>query len=110
MQNALIYNPDDTICAISTAPGVGGIAVARVSGREALVKVSAIWKGKDLAVVPTHTAHLGKIIGPDGEILDEAVATVFRNPASFTGEDVVEISVHGSRWIQAQLKIGRAHV
>lgn len=103
MQNALIYNPDDTICAISTAPGVGGIAVARVSGREALVKVSAIWKGKDLAVVPTHTAHLGKIIGPDGEILDEAVATVFRNPASFTGEDVVEISVHGSRWIQAQL-------
>lgn len=103
MQNALIYNPDDTICAISTAPGVGGIAVARVSGREAFVKVSAIWKGKDLAVVPTHTAHLGKIIGPDGEILDEAVATVFRNPASFTGEDVVEISVHGSRWIQAQL-------
>lgn len=94
----------DTICAISTPVGVGGIAVARVSGREALAVVDKIWHGVPLVGVASHTAHLGWIVDPDsGERLDQGVATVFRAPASFTGEDVVELGVHGSRWIQREL-------
>lgn len=103
MQDALIYNSDDTICAISTAPGTGGIAVARVSGHNTVAIVSKIWKGKNLNDVASHSAHLGIVYDCNHEILDEAVATVFRNPNSFTGEDVVELSIHGSRWIQSQL-------
>ncbi len=101
--NNLIYNQGDNICAISTAPGVGGIAVARVSGPEAIGIVAKIWRGKDLTNVKGHTVHFGKILDCDGAELDDALATVFRNPSSFTGEDVVELSVHGSRWIQSQL-------
>lgn len=92
-----------TICAISTAPGVGGIAVARVSGPDAFEIVDKIWQGKKLANVHTHTAHLGNVLDRNGNILDQALVTVFRGPASFTGEDVVEISVHGSTYIQAEL-------
>ncbi len=103
IQDSLIYNNGDTICAISTAPGIGGIAVIRVSGPDAIANVKKIWKGRDLETVDSHTAHLGKVLDADGEMLDECVATVFRNPTSFTGEDVVEVSVHGSKWIQAQL-------
>jgi len=79
--------------------------VARVSGPEAIRIVQDIWKGKRLAEVPSHTAHLGMIIDTDnsGEPLDQAVATVFRAPASFTGDDVVELSVHGSTYIQNAL-------
>jgi tRNA modification GTPase len=95
---------DDTICAIATAPGVGGIAVARVSGPEAIDVVQRLWHGKNLTGVGTHTAHLGNIADPDtNETLDQAVATVFRAPRSFTGQNVVEIAVHGSRYIQRQL-------
>lgn len=103
MDDALIYNSDDTICAISTAPGTGGIAVARVSGSNAIKLVSKIWQGKNLNEVASHSAHLGTVYDCNSEVLDEAVATVFRNPKSFTGEDVVELSIHGSRWIQSQL-------
>lgn len=99
----LIYNHNDTICAISTAPGVGGIAVARISGAQAFEITGKIWVGKNLEEVTSHSAHLGKVLDSEGQELDEAVATVFRAPASFTGENVVELSVHGSRWIQAQL-------
>ena len=99
----LIYNHNDTICAISTAPGVGGIAVARISGAQAFEITGKIWVGKNLEEVTSHSAHLGKVLDSEGQELDEAIATVFRAPASFTGENVVELSVHGSRWIQAQL-------
>lgn len=95
----------DTICAISTPPGTGGIAVARISGPSAIDIVQNIWKGKDLTGVKSHTAHLGMIVDTDdgNEPLDQAVATVFRNPASFTGDDVVELAVHGSTYIQSAL-------
>lgn len=93
-----------TICAISTPPGVGGIAVARISGPKALEIVGKVWHGKNLAAAESHTAHLGDIIDPaDGQMLDNAVATTFRAPHSFTGEDVVELSIHGSTWIQREL-------
>ena len=94
---------DDTICAISTPHGVGGIAVARVSGADAITIVDKIWKGKPLTDAASHTAHLGTIIDEQGDAIDQAVATIFRAPRSFTGENVVEIAVHGSRWVQREL-------
>lgn len=93
---------DDTICAVSTAPGVGGIAVIRVSGAQARQIVDRVWRGKRLDSVASHTAHLGSIVDESGEVIDSAVATVFCAPASFTGDDVVELSVHGSAWIQRE--------
>lgn len=99
-----IMRQSTTICAISTAPGVGGIATARISGPQALEIVDRIWQGKALVNVKSHTAHLGTIIDPaTSEPLDTGVAVVFLSPRSFTGEDVVEITVHGSRWIQREL-------
>ena len=92
-----------TICAISTPPGRGGIAVARISGPDAISIVDRIWKGRPLAKATTHTAHLGTILSCDNTPLDTALATIFRAPASFTGENVVEISIHGSTYIQQQL-------
>ncbi len=104
MNTELYYNPDDTICAISTPPGTGGVAIARVSGKDTFTIVSRIWKGKDISRMESHTAHLGEITDPnDSTVLDQAVLTVFRAPRSFTGEDVAEISIHGSRWIQRRL-------
>ncbi len=97
-----IYDKE-TICAISTPAGIGGIAIIRVSGDDAIAVVDKIWQGKSLSKVDSHTAHLGRIVDSDGSVLDETVATIFRNPASFTGEDVVEISCHGSRYIQQRL-------
>ncbi len=102
-QLASTQHNEDTICAVSTPAGKGGIAVVRVSGRDAIQVVMKSWHGADLASVPTHTLHLGRITDASGETLDEVVAAVFRGPRSFTGEDVVELSCHGSMWVQRQL-------
>ena len=93
----------DTICAVSTPQGRGGIAVIRVSGPQALDIVQRCWHGKPLADMATHTVHLGNVVDHDGELLDQAVLTIFRAPNSFTGEDVVELTCHGSTWIQQQV-------
>ncbi|MDE7376855.1 MAG: tRNA uridine-5-carboxymethylaminomethyl(34) synthesis GTPase MnmE, partial [Muribaculaceae bacterium] len=91
-----------TICAISTPAGSGGIAVARISGPQAVAIADSVWQGRPLSQAASHTAHLGTVM--DGaEPLDQAVATVFRAPRSFTGEDVVELSVHGSTYVQRRL-------
>lgn len=103
MEQLNISKNNDTICAISTPAGVGGIAVIRVSGDDTFNIVGKCWKGKDLSQVESHTVHLGKIIDQNQEILDEVVATVFKAPNTFTGEDVIEISCHGSIWIQNQI-------
>lgn len=92
-----------TICAISTPPGRGGIAICRVSGPQAIDIVNSLWQGKRLSTVVSHTAHYGNITNDKNETLDQAVVTVFRSPKSFTGENVVEISVHGSIYIQQAL-------
>ena len=94
---------DDTICAVSTPSGLGGIAVVRISGPKAVGIADLVWKGRRLADVESHTAHLGYIVDEAGETVDQAVATVFRAPNSFTGENVVELSVHGSLWIQREV-------
>lgn len=93
----------DTICAISTPAGMGGIAVVRVSGSRAIEIVGKRWQGKNLDECDSHTVHLGRINDSQGNVLDEVVITLFRNPRSFTGEDVIEIACHGSTWIQQQL-------
>lgn len=99
-----IFNPEDTICAISTPAGIGGIAVIRLSGRNAIEVLTKIWHGSDPTLWMSHTAHFGRLVDPlrENETLDECVATLFRGPNSFTGEDTVELSVHGSRWIQRE--------
>jgi tRNA modification GTPase len=93
----------DTICAVSTPQGRGGIAVIRVSGPEALDIVQQRWQGKPLADMASHTVHMGRLVDVSGELLDQAVLTVFKAPNSFTGEDVVELACHGSTWIQQQV-------
>lgn len=95
-------DPTSTICAPATAPGIGAISVIRVSGAEALNLVTAVFKGHKLNEVPSHTVHFGKIT--DGEkVIDEVLATVFVAPASYTGEHTVEISCHGSTFIQQRI-------
>jgi len=69
--------------------------VIRVSGKNAIQKVQSCFKGKDLTTVDSHTIHFGKIIKRDGRVVDEVLATVFKSPKSYTGEDTVEISCHG---------------
>ena len=93
----------DTICAVATAPGTAGIAVVRVSGPQAFTICDTLWRGKKLSDCQSHTAHLGTVRDTDATVLDQAVATVFRGPHSYTGEDVVELSVHGSPYVQYRL-------
>ena len=93
----------DTICAVATAPGSAGIAVVRVSGPQAFTICDTLWRGKKLSDCQSHTAHLGTVRDTDATVLDQAVATVFRGPHSYTGEDVVELSVHGSPYVQYRL-------
>lgn len=93
MSESITQNP--AIAAIATPVGEGGIAVIRVSGKNAIEKVTACFKGKNLARVDSHTVHFGKIIQKKGNVVDEVLATVFRSPKSYTGEDTVEISCHG---------------
>ncbi|MDE5799940.1 MAG: tRNA uridine-5-carboxymethylaminomethyl(34) synthesis GTPase MnmE [Paramuribaculum sp.] len=95
-----MIHTQDTICAISTAPGIGGIAVIRVSGPTAFQIVEKVWMGRRIVDMPTHTAHLGSIVETDGSTIDQAVLTIFRAPGSYTGEDTVELSIHGSRFVQ----------
>ena len=98
---------NDTICALATANGMGAIAVIRISGPEAISKVAQIYqskfnKTKSLLDADSHTIHLGYVM--DGEtIIDEALFSIFKNPLSYTGEDVVEISTHGSIYIQQKV-------
>ena len=95
-----------TICAISTSPGIGAIAVIRLSGSDALQIVGKVFqspgKKKILSEQPANTNHFGQIVCKD-EVIDEVVAAIFRAPHSFTGEDIVEISCHGSSFIQQKI-------
>jgi tRNA modification GTPase len=91
------YMKVDTIAAISTAVGEGGIAIIRVSGTDAVEESAKFFRSKsDIVTVPTHTVHYGHIADPqNGEMIEEVLLTVMRGPRSFTAEDVVEISTHG---------------
>lgn len=98
---------NDTICALATANGIGAIAVIRISGPEAISKVAQIYQSKfnatkSLNDAESHTIHLGYVMDGD-TIVDEALFSIFKNPHSYTGEDVVEISTHGSIYIQQKV-------
>ncbi len=98
----MTFNQCNTIAAISTAQGIGGIGVIRVSGDNAISIVDKIFKsvsGKKICDAKGYTAHYGHIINEFGEIVDEVIITLFRAPKSYTGEDVVEISCHGGLYI-----------
>lgn len=98
----MFFHADDaTICALSTGSGLGAIGVIRVSGPDAIRVVNGFFS-KELLDAKSHTAHYGSI-RYEGRILDEVVVVVFRGPNSFTGEDVVEINCHGSRFVIAEL-------
>lgn len=91
---------EDTIAAIATPAGVGAIGVIRLSGPGAVAIAGKIFKGKNLMLQQSHTAHFGHIVAPgNGELIDEVVVTLFKGPKSYTGEDVVEISGHGAPYI-----------
>ena len=97
---------NDTIIALATSSGVGAIAVIRLSGEDAITAVNKHFTSKfgkkELTTVATHTIHLGNII--DGNrIIDEVLVSVFKNPNSYTGENVVEINCHGSVYIQQEI-------
>lgn len=99
--------PDDTICAVTTPPGRGAVAMIRISGPEAFAVAGRIFAkdgGRRTAVgsLPSHTVHHG-IISDRDEIIDDVLITLFRTPHSYTGEDVIEISTHGSVYIQQRV-------
>lgn len=92
------YNPNDTIAALATPSGVGAIGVLRLSGAQTFAILDKVFTVKKLAEKPSHTLHFGKI--KDGDtVLDEVLVSIFKNPNSYTGEDVAEISCHGSPFI-----------
>ena len=97
---------NDTIIALATPSGVGAISVIRLSGEKAIDIVAAFFKSikkkKTLRDQKSHTIHLGHIIN-NGLILDEVLVSIFKNPRSYTGENVVEISCHGSSFIQQEI-------
>ena len=99
----------DTICATATAQGVGALGIIRVSGPNSISFVNQIFKGKDLTKVDSHTVHYGFIVRSKLEmqnkenIIDEVMVSVFKAPKTFTAEDLVEISCHGSIYIQQEI-------
>src|SRR5262245_5571114 len=94
----------DTIAAISTPPGEGAIALVRVSGTNAIEVADKIFRGKEApSRFEPHVQHFGGIFGLDGRLIDQVVLSVHRAPASYTGEDLVEISCHGGTLVSAKV-------
>ena len=95
----------NTIVALATPSGAGAIAIIRLSGKDAITIAAEVFNsihGKELSKQKSHTVHLGNIV--DGNrIIDEVLATVFKNPNSYTGENVIEFSCHGSSYIQQEI-------
>jgi tRNA modification GTPase len=99
----MIYN--DTIVALATPSGAGAIAVIRISGAAAIEIASSVFqsiKGKDLKIQKSHTLHLGHIM-EGNKTLDEVLVSIFKGTNSYTGENTIEISCHGSTYIQQQI-------
>jgi tRNA modification GTPase len=103
IQNKMI--PQETIVALATPSGAGAIAIIRLSGKEAITIAAQVFEsvsGKDITKQKTHTIHLGHIV--DGtKIYDQVLLSIFKGPNSYTGENVIEISCHGSTFIQQQI-------
>jgi tRNA modification GTPase len=93
-----IHAWQDTIVALATPNGVGAIGVIRLSGNNAIDIVNKIFPKKNLAAQFSHTLHVGNLVYEDN-IIDEVVVALYKGPKSYTGEDIVEISCHGSNYI-----------
>ena len=93
---------DDTIVALATPPGIGAIGVIRLSGQNSITIAATLFLGKNLLQQPSHTLHVG-MLKNENETLDEVVISLYKAPKSYTGENVVEISCHGSPFIQQQI-------
>ena len=97
--------PQDTIVALASPSGAGAIAVVRISGKEALPIAATVFQsisGKDITKQRTHTLHLGHIVD-DHKVIDQVLLSLFKGPNSYTGENTIEISCHGSTYIQQQI-------
>lgn len=95
---------EDTIAAIATPNGTGAISIIRVSGSDSFDAVDKIFTGKEkIRNSPSHSVHYGKIIDSSGNLVDDVLVSVFKNPHSYTGEDCVEISTHGNPFISKQI-------
>jgi tRNA modification GTPase len=104
--------PQETIVALATPSGAGAIAIIRLSGKDAITIAADIFQsvsGKDITKQKTHTIHLGHIVDPStnsgqvGKVYDQVLLSIFKGPNSYTGENVIEISCHGSTFIQQQI-------
>jgi tRNA modification GTPase len=93
------HNLTDTIVALATPPGVGALGVIRLSGKDAIQIADIIFFGKKLEKQASHTIHFGTIRNDKGRIIDEVLASLFVAPHSYTKENVVEFSCHGSNYI-----------
>ena len=96
-------NQKEPIAAIATPVGEGGIAVIRVSGKNAIAKVNPAFRGKDLTGLSSHTVHFGNIVDKDEKVVDEVLVTLFHSPKSYTGEETIEISCHGGVLVTQQV-------
>lgn len=96
------YIPHETIAAVATPPGEGGIAIIRISGKEAIPTAAKIFSAP-LETVQSHTVHFGQIRDRSGEKIDDVLIVVMRAPRSFTGENTVEIQCHGGRLVTARV-------
>lgn len=103
MSNKTNINQKEPIAAIATPVGEGGIAVIRISGKDAIKKVNEAFKGKDLTKEASHTVHFGNIINKKGKVVDEVLVTLFHAPRSYTGEESAEISCHGGVLVTQQV-------
>ncbi|MBT7620576.1 MAG: tRNA uridine-5-carboxymethylaminomethyl(34) synthesis GTPase MnmE [Flavobacteriales bacterium] len=95
------FNPEDTICAITTGGGMSAIAIIRISGSKAIEITNSVFN-KEISESKTHTLHFGDFID-DKEVVDEVLVSIFRGSKSFTGEESIEISCHGSIYIQNKI-------
>ena len=97
--------PQETIVALATPSGAGAIAIIRLSGKDAITLAAEVFQsvsGKDITKQKTHTIHLGHIVD-NGKVYDQVLLSIFKGPNSYTGENVIEISCHGSTFIQQQI-------
>src|SRR5690606_9050011 len=100
--NGKLTGWNDTIVALATPPGVGAIGVIRLSGNNAWQIADSLFPQKNLMQQPSHTLHVG-LLKDDDSLVDEVVISLFKGPRSYTGEDVVEISGHGSPYVLQQV-------
>ena len=99
---SVILGWDDTIVALATPPGVSAIGMIRLSGTNVFSIVNQLFPSKDLAKESSHSLHVG-FIQLDGKMIDEVVVSIYKSPRSYTGEDIVEISGHGSPYVLQQI-------